>query len=547
MHTSTPETIFDPRVLDESNINWDGQLLPPRIRSLSERYRGAMLCGLTLSVPHSSYLLPAEMIRRQIVILGKRVIQQNDEEALVLLNTIIRKNSRRLHQGLCRIFNEGFPDECGTVHGNTGSELFAEVNARLRWTESADPTEGHFLGKVMTFARGGRVVNKALAGGDIRENIGINYDPSVNLLTPARREREISSIPELEDLIFIHTDRGPVGFANDAYVVTNGTLPGTLSKKNGKGDWDKDLIEPQVSVQELFDIVPDSTILQQVKSALNSHPDLTLAVIPAVDAMGRIWPWQKIADIIDQENLRRGVKGLPTIFKLLNAVQAIGRENIRHPLDYYDAVVTVGYKALAGAMVSSALLARRETLESFYPPDKNLPWYIEEYHAVHRVPEYCYQTGNVAGTISVPELHSFWQALDDFYQRGSGNTFAQRRTHMFKEMEMLRARFIAQLDSRFDVLDKSEGVRLTPSCICFGLNEGFGPDQQLTLSQRIKHIAQQTKTPAVTLSGNIGPVMRVSIPEHHFQKSGGRAYQDPLLRQIDYAVDSLNTILGNIL
>ncbi len=462
----------------------DGRILHPEFYQkppLKYRHRGAFN-GLTTCVPYSPFLLPAEKVRRYEVQLISR-IQNGDRQATRDLNELILNHSMGLQQSLCRVLQED-SENCGLVHGINASELLAETNARVRY----DPAASVYRGRVMTFLRGGRVVNKALAGGDIRDDQKVNYVQAVGLLTPLRKVRFGYSPVSGKDLIFITTDHGPIPGVKDGYLLENTTA------------------------EMLFEQISDIDLLEAITKKIRD-PQIKLAVIPVVDALGRIWPWKKIAHIIDQENEYRKISGVTSIFKILNAVQAIGRvdaEDIAHPLDYYDVIVTVGYKGLGSMMNSAALLARRPVLEKLYPSNKRLPEYIEEFNALYRCPPYCFQYPHVlSGTISLPEIFSFSLALDHYYIRGAGKTFAERRSNMLARIEYYRQQLISQLDSRyFRVLEPSPGVRLISSVVCFGLQIG-----DLQLTQQIKNEAMQ-RNPAIILSGNVGPILRLAIPEH---------------------------------
>ena len=49
--------------------------------------------------------------------------------------------------------------------------------------------------------------------------------------------------------------------------------------------------------------------------------------------------------------------------------------------------------------------------------------------------------------------------------------------------------------------------------------------------------------PALVLSGNVGPVLRISIPEYYFAKFGGG--EDFLNKMVDFAADTINKIIPN--
>lgn len=511
------EARFKPCQYGQENINLAGKLLPERSRTLFDRYIG-MMCGLTTCVPDTRFLLPAERTRRQAINLAEEAINNGEIETVEKLNRLIASHSEQLHLQLCEVLDEN-PRESGIVHGNTASEFFAEINARLRYNPTSLPDEGNFHGKVLTYKRGGRVVNKALAGGDIREDDGINYIPSVNLFAPPRAARPSKSVPELNDLLFIDADEAPPGLPDDGYSFEEGTI------------------------EEIFTQLPDTQLIDQVKEKLSQNRDVRLIVIPAVDALGRIWPWKEIAQVIDEENIRRRENGGHTIFKLLNSVQAIGRvetTDLQKPLEYYDAVVTVSYKGLGGAMNNAALLAKKDTLMKLYSPDIQLPWYIEELNAVYRTPLYCYQKLTQEGTISIPEIHSHTLALYDFFHRGVGRTFDERRKYMNANIKMVRERFIRLLSSNFIILDEKDGVRLTPGIVCFGLRNGNNVSHQIQTANSIKESAYR-QTPALVLSGNIGPILRISIPEYFFTKFSS---QEPYLhKMVDFAAATLNDLI----
>jgi len=516
---TTEARLFDPRQYGIDNLNSTGRLLPERSRGLQERFIG-MMCGLTTCVPDSRFLLAPEMTRKQALTLAEKAIGSDDQLAMQELNNLIESHSNNLHLQLCEIFNED-PNDCGTVHGNTASELFAEVNARLRYNPNPQPNEGYFMGKVLTFKRGGRVVNKALAGGDIREDDSINYVPATNLFAPPRAPRTSKSVPELIDLIFIDTDHAPIGHPGDAYFIEEGTS------------------------EEIFDQYSDQLLIRQIEEKLAQNQNIRLILIPIVDALGRIWPWKDIAKIVDIENEKREKSGQPPIFKLLNAVQALGRVetgDLQKPLDYYDAVVSVSYKGLGGAMNTASLLARKNILQKLYSPGKILPWYIEEFDAAYRTPLYCSQKENLEGAITIPEIHSYQLALKDYYTRGTGKSFAERRLFMNQVINRVRTRLISSLNNKFFVMEKHDGFRLSPSIICFGLKNGKDVSQQISTAEMIKQKAYNM-APALVLSGNVGPVLRISIPEYYFAKFGGG--EDFLNKMVDFAADTINKIIPN--
>ncbi len=109
--------------------------------------------------------------------------------------------------------------------------------------------------------------------------------------------------------------------------------------------------------------------------------------------------------------------------------------------------------------------------------------------------------------------------------------FSDRRSYMLEKMEVYKKQIISQLDSRFfKIFESSDGIRLIPSVVCIGLQKG-----DFQLAQQIKNEAMR-RNPAVILSGNVGPVLRLAVPEH-LDSSG-----NILSRMIDLATTTLNSI-----
>jgi hypothetical protein len=508
-------SLYDPRGEDFSTLP-ESSIIYKRSIPYCERKLG-MFAALSSSPTPLHILLPAERTHRRLKQLGQR-IRENDEESVYELNELAAHHSRLLHARLCEVFGEDSEDT-GLVHGQNGTELMAEINARVRY-------DGHlatYTGKVLTYSRGGKLVNKGLAGGNVRENHGVNFAANTRLFSPRQDKVDTGFVPhDFNQLLFIDSDSSEqCGNREDAYQ---------LDAENGQG---------------MFDQLPDDLLLAQIEETLLANDSVELATIPVIDGLGRIWPWKQIGSLIDQINIKRAENGRKPIFKLLNAVQALGRasaEDIESPLTYFDAVITVGHKGL-GALPSAALLAKKTVLERLYQPGMQLPAHTEAFDSYHRVPDYCWQR-NPKGLISIPEIHAFREALNVFIRRGIGSSFKDRRAYMSEWANRIRNRITSQLDPQFKILEETEGVRINPLVISFGLLDESG-SFSTTKANQIKERLYNS-SPSLVLSSNIGPVMRLGIPEYFYNLHSEDAQIAIVEQMADFAPQMLNRQISEI-
>ncbi|MCX6777257.1 MAG: hypothetical protein NT157_00015 [Candidatus Micrarchaeota archaeon] len=166
--------------------------------------------------------------------------------------------------------------------------------------------------------------------------------------------------------------------------------------------------------------IPDSGIIKEARSRILDEK-IRLFVFPFVSREGRLMPFKEIAGIVREENRRRAKLGLERVWLALDAVQAIGKtdfELLRKPLSNCDFIFFSSCKGLGGLPISSAFVARNETIEKLLPNLMNSPFSAHVRHLsfpeeFERKLKLVVERNGIV--ISLPEVVSFRAAIKGFF------------------------------------------------------------------------------------------------------------------------------------
>lgn len=255
-------------------------------------------------------------------------------------------------------------------------------------------------------------------------------------------------------------------------------------------------------------------------------------LLPTVIKSGRILPVAAVSELV-LEFRQRGM----TVFLIVDDIQGIGRREAECTsglLDWCDAYVIGSSKALGGLLIASAVVVQPELLERFLSfaasgglqgvpaciPHFQFPAQYEE-----RLPDELLKNS----TISMPEVCAMSAALFAHFERGNGDTYAQRRRSQLAKVESNRARLVAALNAvpGVTVLESQPGRPLVPSIVSLKLPGNLAPAQ-------VKELMQEGK-PIVTPGAPIGRYLRLDIPEYREMPS------------IPVLIDALQKAIGQAL
>lgn len=449
------EKLFDPRLADQSRI--DRPVLTnvvegrPSWRDVYPQW----WAGATIASPHIPAALEAHKTLRKLRSLVERLRNGNDEAAYEL-------NEEYLHQtdacrlALLRVLQIEKADVILEANGTAAIALARNM---------IDVSDGE---EIITTDGGGNVVLPVLMGRDpwnypsmFKENVGLFTEHKANLVdndTPKVRTRQIKMLRE------------------DGDRKTN------------------------------------TQIISELKRALLDRP-IRIVMIPQVTKTGRFLPVREIGEIIKSFNKSSGRQ----ITYIVDAVQALGRTDASstyQPLEYADFYVVNSSKALGGILAASGIVVRQETVErclpnllaSTYSRHLRFFQFSEDYREIKDLLE----QRNDHQAISLPEVTSFRHVLEDFYQRGEGKTFMDRRIFQLKRVQEIREKIIDNLRSieGIRVYDEEDDIPVVPSIVTFTFNNGVR-------AREVKKALQDPRLgPIVTLSSNVGHLMRLEIPEY---------------------------------
>lgn len=443
---------FDPELADKSRLNRpvltnriDGR--PAWVDVYPEWWAGA-----TIASPNIKGALVADkMLRRIRLLLG--AIESGDKEATSLLNEEYCRQTDVCRSALLRVLQTEDADVILETNGTSAISLVRNM---------IDIGNGE---EILTTNEEGNVVFPTLQGRDpwiypsmFEENVGLFTSHK-----PVDHQEKTSSLCVVKIL-------------------------------EGNNDW-------KTNVQ----------ILREIEENLQNR-QIRLVMIPQVTKTGRILPVREIGELIKNINERKQRQ----ITYVVDGVQALGRldaKSICRPLEYCDYYIGTSSKALGGILIAAAIVAKPETLRENLPKLLNSAYahHLRHYQFSEGYPELDYflaQQGEQQA-ISLPEICSFSYVLDEFYNRGMGKTFAERRNSQLDKIQKIRRKIMEGLSNirGVQIYDGSYDAPIAPSIITFTHSDKSAKD--------IKTAMQDPQLgPMVTLSANVGRLMRIEIPEH---------------------------------
>jgi len=250
----------------------------------------------------------------------------------------------------------------------------------------------------------------------------------------------------------------------------------------------------------------DSQILNQLKAAIAEHKP-RMVVIPQVSSSGKVLPVEKIGEFIRQFNAENGTN----IAFVVDGVQAIGRvgaQSLNNPLRYCDGYFIAGHKAL-GSMTAAALIARPEFIERNAANLVNSPYAQKISHYQFPVPP-----REIASflrsrpehfAISLPEIQSMQLALEDFYERGKGRTFSQRRRTQMGQIRRMREFVVGELEKipSIKVLGGQKSKGFNPAIITFKVKN----------ARKLKEKLQKLSPPITLAISHGADLLRIGLSE----------------------------------
>lgn len=249
---------------------------------------------------------------------------------------------------------------------------------------------------------------------------------------------------------------------------------------------------------------------RRLMAAWESGNTQGVIVLPHVVKSGRLLPIREVANLV-AEMRQRGMQ----LFYLVDAVQSIGRTDaasITSPLDYCDAFVIGGSKALGGLLIASAVAARQDLVEQFVCLVENGSAGKTGWAAHFQFPpafEARFPADVMkAGAVCLPETVAMATALLGHFFRGNGQTYEARRKNQLALVGEQRRQLMQGLATieGLHVLQGSDGAPIVPSIVSFKPPNGITP-------AALKR-ALQTDDPIVTPGTPIGRYLRLDIPEY---------------------------------
>lgn len=261
----------------------------------------------------------------------------------------------------------------------------------------------------------------------------------------------------------------------------------------------------------------NAEILGEIEEILSGDLEGSgVIVLPHVTKTGRVLPVAEVGALVSR--LREGGR---KVYLVVDGIQAIGRlseSQMVAPLSYCDVYILGAAKALGGLLTASASVYRRPLLDCFVPAanacaDGGASGWFSHFQFA---PEWENQLDSrllKASAISLPECASMRAGLFQFYLRGDGQEFADRRRHCLADTEAKRQVLAKALGSLPDVfvLEPTPGKPLVPSIVCVGFADGITPGA-------VKE-ALQGQDPEITPSAPIKRYLRLDIPEYRTMPS----------------------------
>lgn len=488
------------------------RVLLPRTTPLFERRKGNWQ-GLSTAPPTSRFLLPAEKMRRRLINLAKKSTRD-----LKGLNERYKEELVDIRKILLGVTN--LPEDGSTqiLMCSSGVEALGIAAGLLSRSDK---------GSVLSTRRAGRLVNMAFTGVDPYNGTGsIMFQQSVRLFSNGVQPKEVLDDRKLKQrkVYYYPTDDGKILSLQDQY----------------SGDTDGAQIQ-----------YSDQKILREFRKVLRIR-DYSICHVATVDSFGRVLPWREMLQILRQANISRERNNQPRIKVILNMVQPMGRglaEDVDLSSADFDAVVFVGHKGLGGPMSNGLIMFRESSIDSESSWTNVAPYVrsaiTRQYVTTSRILAQNIKDnlGLSPYTISLPELTGTKVALDDFFSRGRGNTFYERRIYNYHIVGGLTKKIE-------DRLNKIEGLstlrNINPDAKFMAGIIGFKIDgidaNQMTI---IKDLLQTRY--GIVLSGNIGEIARISIPEQYLYNGGSVEANDiQLQKDVEYLGNSLEELLTEI-
>lgn len=291
-----------------------------------------------------------------------------------------------------------------------------------------------------------------------------------------------------------------------------------------------------INVQD-FD---NEEFVEELRRVIEGNKDASIMImLPHVVKTGRILPVREVGELVKELKAAGRV-----VYYVIDDVQGIGRchaESVANPTAFADAYLFGASKALGGLLIASAVAIREEHMREFAmllsyavasgngAPFASTRW-LSHFQLAPEWEELMPECVFKDGALSMPEVVSMSAALQHFYTRGEGVTFADRRRHQLELVASRRAELAAALKTidGISVMEPSAGKPLVPSIVSFRL-ERSGSDW---LSPAALKRMLQEGNPIITPTAPIGRWLRLDIPE----------YRD--MPSVDVLVDRLHKIIG---
>lgn len=449
------ERLFNPQLADRGRL--DRPVLTNRIdgRPAWKDVYSNWWAGATIASPHIKAALAADKSLRRIRVLLDGM-ERGSGEAIYQLNGEYRQQTSTCRQALLRVLQTNDADVVLETNGTSAISLVRNM------------IEVGYGEEILTTNEEGNVVLPALLGHD-PWNYPSMFEENTRLFTNHKPNPVDHSVREKTGICAVKM------LGDDDNWKTN------------------------------------TQILKEIEESLQNR-QVRLVMIPQVTKTGRILPVREIGEIIKNINQRTSRQ----IIYIVDGVQALGRmdaESICNPLEYCDFYIATSSKALGGILIAAGIVAKPETLR------KNLPNLLNSAYA-HHLRHYQFSEGypeieNLLAqksehqAISLPEISSFSRVLEDFYARGDGKTFEERRNSQLREIQKVREKVVGKLSGirGIRIYEGNHDTPIVPSIITFTHSD--------ISAKEIKMLLQNPQLgPVVTLSANVGRMMRLEIPEY---------------------------------
>ncbi|MDO8427711.1 MAG: hypothetical protein Q7S92_00690 [Candidatus Diapherotrites archaeon] len=254
-----------------------------------------------------------------------------------------------------------------------------------------------------------------------------------------------------------------------------------------------------------------------------------LVIVPQISRSGRRLPVKRIGKFVKEFNQKTGSK----IIFVVDGAQTIGRvsaEEMQNPLEYCDAYMLVGQKAL-GAMISAAVVLKPGLVEANANNllQSSIAARLSRYQFAQPVPklEAFLKKESNHYAVSLPEIESLDLALQALETRGRGTTFSQRRLHQVKRMQALQKTLVSKLNQvrGIKVLQAEPQTPRTHSIVTFTLTKSAG-----MTAEEFRNRLQELDSPITLAPLYQRPVLRIGLSELREQN-------------LDYLVQSIKKIL----